>query len=382
MVLAMLSVLNPFSIGVFFPSMRAMQSEFGIDALTVQQLLTAYMIPYAAMSLVHGALSDALGRRTVVLTGLGTYVLVSLGSVMAQSFEAILAFRAVQGLTAGVGITVGRAVIRDLYDGREAQRLMSFVTILFGIAPAVAPVVGGWVHVLFGWRGVFAFLGTLSLLQLLMTWLLLPETHPIAARRPLHFRFLVRTSMGILANPRFHWLALCNGLLFATLWFYIGSAPAIVIDAWGRSETEFAYLFVPVIAGYMLGALISGRMAGRHSGDTQLRLSLVVTILAAVLATSVSLVPGTPIPAQQFAMGLIALGVQLGAPILTLRALDLYPDSRGAVSSLLAFVQLTAATVVLGIAPLLGRSLALICGCSLATALFAVGCARRFPKRA
>jgi drug resistance transporter, Bcr/CflA subfamily len=374
-VLAALSMLSPFSIDTFFPSMRAMQSEFGVDVLTVQQLLTVYMVPYAAMALVHGPLSDALGRRAVVLVGIAIYLVVSLGCMLAPSFESILAFRAVQGLTAGVGVTVGRAVIRDLYEGKEAQRLMSVVTMIFAVAPALAPVIGGWVHIAFGWRGVFGFLGLVSLLLLWTTWLFLPETHPEAARQPFRAGSLMRESARILVEPRFFWLAWSSGMLFAALWIYIGSAPAIVMDTWGRGETEFGALFFPVIGGFVLGALLSGRLAGRIEPQTQLWLSLGITGIAAVAATSIALVAEHAIVAQQCAMAFTALGVQLGAPVLTLRALDLHPRSRGAVSSLLAFVQLAIASVTLGVAPLLGAGIAPISVFSLACALGAVGSA-------
>jgi DHA1 family bicyclomycin/chloramphenicol resistance-like MFS transporter len=374
-VLAALSMLSPFSIDTFFPSLRAMQSEFGVDELTVQQLLTAYMIPYAMMALVHGPLSDALGRRAVVLVGIAIYLVVSLGCMLAPNFESILAFRAMQGLTAGVGVTVGRAVIRDLYEGKEAQRLMSVVTMIFGVAPALAPVIGGWVHIAFGWRGVFGFLAFVSLLLLWVTWLYLPETHPETARQPFRFGALVRESVRILVDPRFFRVAWGTGTLFAALWIYIGSAPAIVMDTWGRGETDFGALFFPVIGGFMIGAMLSGRLAGRIASQTQLRLSLGITGVAAVAATVTALVAEHAIIPQQCAMALTALGVQLGAPVLTLRALDLYPRSRGAVSSLLAFVQLTIASVTLGIAPLLGEGIAPINVFSLMCAVGAIACA-------
>lgn len=374
-VLAALSMLSPFSIDTFFPSMRAMQSEFGVDELTVQQLLTVYMVPYAAMALVHGPLSDALGRRIVVLVGIAIYLVVSFGCMLSPSFEWILAFRAVQGLTAGVGVTVGRAVIRDLYEGKEAQRLMSLVTMIFSVAPALAPVIGGWVHIGFGWRGVFGFLGCISVLLFWMTWLYLPETHPETERQPLRVGVLLRELARILVEPRFFWIAWAAGTLFAALWIYIGSAPAIVMDTWGRGETDFGVLFFPIIIGFILGAHLSGRLAGRIAPQKQLRLGLGITGAAAVAATVIGVFAPQAVIPQQCVIAVTAFGVQLGAPILTLRALDLHPRSRGAVSSLLAFVQLVIGSVTLGIAPLLGDGLAPINAFSLSCAFGAIVCA-------
>ncbi|HKQ84837.1 MAG TPA: multidrug effflux MFS transporter [Steroidobacteraceae bacterium] len=351
-VLAALSMLSAFSIDTFYPSLRAMQTEFDVDALVIQQLLTAYMVPYAAMSLVHGALSDAVGRRRVALVGLVVYVLASFSCVLAPNYGAILAFRAVQGLTAGVGMTIGRAVIRDLYEGHEAQRLMSIVMMVFGVAPAIAPVVGGWVHVAWGWRGVFGFLGLLSLALAVASYFYLPETHPREKRTALRPLVLIGVSAEIIRDSRFLWLALCNSALFATLWIYIGAAPRIVIDAWGLSETQFGMFFFPIIGGYIAGSLCSGRAAGRLRPQAQLQGSIAIAVLSSVLGCTMNLVLDTaPMLATQFTLATTAFSLQFGSPVLALKALDLYPRARGAVSSLLTFIQLTGATLVLAIAP-------------------------------
>jgi DHA1 family bicyclomycin/chloramphenicol resistance-like MFS transporter len=380
-VLALLAMLSPFSIDTFLPSLRAMQAEFAVSAFTIQHLLTAYMVPYAAMSLVHGSLSDAIGRRAVVIGGLSVYLLASLGCVFAPSFGSVIAFRAVQGLTAGVGIIVGRAVIRDLYEGRDAQRLMSAVTMLFGIAPAAAPVIGGWVHIAFGWRAVFAFLALLCILMLVLSHFALPETHPREKRTPLRPADLARTAVLIGQSHLFLWLALCNGALFATLWIYIGAAPAIVMGGWGLTESDFGALFFPFIGGYVFGALCSGSMAGRVRPDAQLFAGLSISAVAATMGCALGAALDTvPIVAQQLVIGATAAGAQLGAPVLTLKALDLYPAYRGSVSSLLAFVQLTGASIVLAVAPLIQRNLSMINFFSLGSALLAIACARRALK--
>ena len=347
-------MLSPFSLGTFFPSLRAMQAEFDVDALAIQQLLTAYMVPFAAMSLVHGALSDALGRRRIVLSGLVAYVLATLGCVLAPSYGALLVFRAVQGLTAGVGMTVGRAVIRDLYEGHEAQRLMSIVTMIFGIAPAIAPVIGGWVHIALGWRGVFGFLGLLGLVLAVVSHFYLPETHPREKRTALRPLVLIRTSRMIIRDSYFLWLALCNSALFATLWIYMGAAPGIVMDAWGLSETQFGLLFFPMIGGYIAGALCSGRAAGRLRPEAQLQGSLAIAMISGAFGSTMNLMfDPAPMLAVQFTIASTAFGVQFGAPVLALKALDLHPTTRGAVSSLMAFIQLTGASLVLAIAPVM-----------------------------
>src|SRR3984893_1670105 len=137
LLLAALSMAGPFSIDTFFPSFHAIAERFSISAWAVQQTLTVYMLPLSFMSLVQGPLSDAIGRRRVIVVGLAVYTVASIGCTLAPTFGTLLLFRAFQGTSAGVGMIVGRAVIRDLYEGPQAQKLLSLVTMIFAFAPAV-----------------------------------------------------------------------------------------------------------------------------------------------------------------------------------------------------------------------------------------------------
>jgi DHA1 family bicyclomycin/chloramphenicol resistance-like MFS transporter len=375
--LASLAMVSPFAIDTFFPSMRAMRAEFGVSELAIQQTLTAYLIPYAITSLLHGPLSDALGRRVVVLWCIGLFTLASVLCALAPDFATLLACRAMQGATAGAGWTVGRAVIRDLYEGPEAQRLMSAVTIIFSLAPAIAPVVGGWIHVGYGWRAVFWLLAVLGLALVLACYRLLPETHPPERRVPLHAGKLASASWRILRDTRFLLLTLCGSLHFVAVMIYIGSAPAIVLDLWGLRETQFAQLFVPVIGGFSLGAVLSGRIAGRLSPSRQIFAGLLLSGAMAAGSLLLNLAWGAPPRLlQQLGMFGTSLGVQLVFPPLTLQVLDLYPAWRGSVASVQSFVQLSIGSAVMGVvAPAVDGSMAGIVGVSAAAIAAALGLA-------
>lgn len=350
-VLAFLSMISPFSIDTFFPSFRAMQAEFNISDLSIQQTLTAYMLPYAFMSLVHGPLSDAFGRRVVVLWGITLYALASLACVFAPSFGALLAFRALQGMTAGTGLTVGRAIIRDLYEGPEAQRLMSAVTMIFSIAPAIAPLIGGWIHVALGWRAVFGFLTLLGFAVVFASWLKLPETLPPERRVPAGFASLAALSWRILRTREFVLIALAGGFNFGAVLAFVGSAPAIVLDNWKLGETQFHWLFIPIIGGFTIGAVLSGRMAGRLPQMQQVLLGFATTIGASGSAALLhALLPAPPpILVQQLLMTVGSIGVQLVFPVLTLRILDMFPANRGSAASVQTFIQLIVASMVIGV---------------------------------
>src|SRR5437899_5946113 len=156
--LAALAMLGPFSVDTYLPAFPNIQASLHTDALQVQQTLTAYMLSFAVMMLWHGALSDSFGRRNIILGSLAIFALATFGCAASHSIEYLWVFRVVQGVSAGAGAVIGRAIIRDLYADAAAARLLSLVTMIFSIAPAIAPILGGWIVKLLDWRAIFLFL--------------------------------------------------------------------------------------------------------------------------------------------------------------------------------------------------------------------------------
>ena len=373
-----LAMFGPFSIDTLFPAFPAMGAQFGADKLAMQQTISAYLIAYALMSLVHGPLSDAIGRRRVIIGGLSVFTVASVGCALSTDLSTLLAFRALQGLSAGVGLIVGRAVIRDVLHGDDAQRLMSQVSMIFGVAPAIAPIIGGWILGWSHWPAIFWFLVGFSLLLLAATWLMLPETHPAEARMRVAPRRLLRDYFAIFLNPRFQRLAAASTFNFAALFLYIASAPAFVLDLLrmnGRAlgEGDFGWFFVPTIGGMVLGAYVSGRAAGRISGEKLVSIGFGCSAVAMALNLGYNAWTDTPqVPWAIVPISLNAFGIALVFPIVTLAILDMYPRQRGAASSLQAFTSLVVASLVAGVvSPWLSNSaMALAVG---ATVLVALG---------
>jgi len=347
--LAALVMVSPFSVDTFYPSFPAIATEFALTDWQMQQTITIYMLPFALMTLVQGPLSDALGRRPVVLGGLLVYAAASVACVFAPSYGALLVFRALQGMSAGVGMAVGRAIVRDLHDGPQAQRLMSTITMIFGVAPAIAPVIGGWIHVLLGWRSVFGFMVVIGVLLAIVSYLRLPETHPPDRRVALHVGELASTVRVIASNPLFMLLAVVTGADLATILMFIGSAPAIVLKHWSLDATQFAYLFFPVIVGIVGGAFLSGRLAGRIPGDRQIAFGFGATIAGVSVSVALhALIDSPPLLIQQALIAMAAGGVQLVIPVLVLRMLDLFPDVRGSAASVQTCVMLALGAFCMG----------------------------------
>jgi DHA1 family bicyclomycin/chloramphenicol resistance-like MFS transporter len=336
-ILAALAMIGPFTIDTYLPSFPHIAADFSATPAQLQQTLSLYLFTTALMTLFHGTLSDSFGRRPVILCSLGVYILASVGCALASGLPQLLFWRAVQGLAAGAGIIVGRAIIRDSREGHEAQRLMSLVTMIFGIAPAIAPVIGGWLQGLAGWRLIFWFLAAFGACLMAATVLRLPETHPAAARQPFRAVVLMQNYWRLGRDAKLVLLCLTIAFNFAGFFLYVVSAPAVIYDLLGLGETDFAWLFVPGIGGVMIGAYLSGRSAKSVPPARAVGIGYAVMASAALLnlgycANWPPALPWTVLPVM-----LYTVGMSFAMPGASLLALDLFPRLRGMTSSLQGF---------------------------------------------
>lgn len=355
--LAAISTLGPFSIDTYLPSLEDIGASLAASPLAVQQTLTSYLLAFALMSLWHGAFSDAFGRRRVVLINLVLFGLASAGCAFATQVEHLWALRALQGMSAGAGTVLARAIVRDLFDGPAAQRLMSHITMVFALAPAIAPVIGGRLQAWFGWRSVFVFLVLMSVALLIACWRFLPETLPPARRQSLRPGPLARGYLHVMTSREF--LLACGGLSFnfAAFFLYVMSAPVFLMRHLGVPVTGFFWLFGPAMAGLLAGSWLSGRLAGRLTPSRTIARGYLAMGLAALvnLLICAFLPPG--LPWSVLPIPLFTLGMSLAMPSLTLLALDPFPERRGMAASCQMFLQSTMNGVLAGvIAPALWGS--------------------------
>ncbi|HYF58271.1 MAG TPA: multidrug effflux MFS transporter, partial [Burkholderiaceae bacterium] len=267
--LATLGMLGPFSIDTYLPAFAGIAASTGATPVQMQQTLSAYLFGFAFMNLFHGALADSFGRRPVVLVGVGAFAIASVGCALSTHIGALIAFRALQGLSTGAGWVVSRAVIRDLFPPTEAQRMMSQVTIYFGVAPALAPIVGGFLFVHADWHAIFWFLAAIGVALWVSVWRWLPESLDVAQRQPFEVRHLMRGYLELGSSPRFLLLALASGIPFNGMFLYVLSTPVFLGEVLQLEPQQFFWFFVLSIAGIMSGAYLSGRMAGRVKPSRQ-----------------------------------------------------------------------------------------------------------------
>lgn len=374
--LAALGMIGPFTINTVFPAFTRIGDEFGASDVVLQQLISVYLAAFAVMSVFHGPLSDALGRKRVMLTGLVIYIAAMLGAVFADSMGMLIVLRALQGMSAGAATIVSRVVVRDLFEGPAAQRLMAQVMMIFAVSPVVAPMLGGWLLLLGDWRWVFAGVGLYALAVMLLT-LRLPETHPPEARTPLRVRALLASLLHVGRSPMMLRIASASAFVFASQFLFVAGASLFVVNLLGLGEQDFWVLFVPLITGMLCGAWVVGRAAELIARSRLITIGFIGAVGATLLnLLLVSLAPpftgglGWSLLLAVCGPMLIAFTVALVFAPIQLEVLDLFPHERGAAASLGTFFGLILNAVLAGaIAPLVSSSLLTL---ALASAGFAM----------
>ncbi|MBP2402576.1 Sulfonamide resistance protein [Streptomyces netropsis] len=283
LVLGGLSALPPLSMDMYLPALPEVTDSLHSPAATVQLTLTACLMGMALGQLVVGPMSDKWGRRRPLLAGMVIYVLATAVCAVAPTAELLIAFRLIQGLAGAAGIVIARAVVRDLYDGVAMARFFSTLMLVSGVAPVIAPVIGGQVLRLTDWRGVFVVLTVVGILLTLVVWRRLDETLPPGRRQTGGLGEALRTMRGLLADRVFTGYMLSGGFAFAALFAYISASPFVVQDIYGASPQTFSLLFGVNSIGLVLVGQINGKvLVGRVSLDKALAAGLAVVTLASV----------------------------------------------------------------------------------------------------
>jgi MFS transporter, DHA1 family, multidrug resistance protein len=334
-----LSMLGQFAIATYLPAFSVMAQALHASPTQVQQSLSAYLLPFALMIPWHGAISDAIGRRRMILAGNVLFTIGSLMCAAAPTLSLLYAGRALQGVSAGVGVVIGRAMVRDVFDGTHAQKIMALVAMIFALAPALAPICGGWLLLWTGWRSIFIFLAILSASLVVVSWFFVPETLPPSRRHRLDPAPLARAYATLLTKPRFVALALANAAVNLGIYLYVLAAPAFVVKHLGLGEQSFGYLFVPIVLGLIAGAAVAHRIAGKGSPARSVILGHLVMVVAGVINIGVNAMHASPLPWDLVALPIFGLGMMLTQPSLQVMALDCFPERRGLASSCYVTVQ-------------------------------------------
>nr|WP_234315108.1 Bcr/CflA family multidrug efflux MFS transporter [Streptomyces globisporus] len=338
LVLGGLTALPPLSMDMYLPALPEVTGALRAPAATVQLTLTACLAGMALGQLVVGPMSDKWGRRRPLLAGMAVYVLATAVCALAPTAELLIGFRLLQGLAGAAGIVIARAVVRDLYDGVEMARFFSTLMLISGVAPIIAPLIGGQILRLTDWRGVFHVLTVIGALLTLVVWRFLHETLPPERRHEGGVGQALRTMRGLLADRVFTGYMLTGGLAFAALFAYISASPFVVQEIYGASPQTFSLLFGLNSVGLVAVGQINGKLlVGRVSLDKALGCGLGVILLAAVALTLMTTGVLGEVGLAPIAAGLFVLmsAMGLAMPNTNAQALMRTPHAAGSASALL-----------------------------------------------
>lgn len=347
-VLAALAALAPFAIDTYLPAFHVMGAYLAATDVQIQQSLTFYLLPYAAMTLWHGAISDEIGRITTIKWGLGVFVLASIGCAFAPNVETLWLFRALQGASGGAGNTVARAMVRDLFEGAQAQRVMATVQMLFGIAPAIAPIIGGFllgIH----WQAIFVFLAIYAALTLWAAVRFLPETMPPEKRLKLSPRNVLASYKTIFSDAEFAKLCIAIGANFSAFFLYVLSSPVFLGKHLGLTPQQYGYLFVPTVTGMIFGSFLAKYVAGKYASRKVVKVSYAWMLTIVCINLTICYTQPVGLLVNILPVALYNIGMAMSMPILSLAALDRHPKIRGTAASGQAFIQMLLSTVSAGL---------------------------------
>jgi DHA1 family bicyclomycin/chloramphenicol resistance-like MFS transporter len=339
--LVAMSAVSSGSLNILVPAIPGLVNKFATDPASVQLTLSIYIMGLAVAQPIFGPLSDRLGRRPVVLMGLGLATLASTAAVFAGSIAGLIGARLVQSLGASTGQTISRAIIRDLYERERAASMIGLVTSVVVFVPMMAPLVGGVLDTLFGWESIFIAVAIISAAVFLWAVIELPETRfaSLAPGQQSHFRSDVRALFG---SPRFFGFALCAGLGSAPFFSFLGGAPYAVIDMLGRSSAEYGLWFILPSFGFMAGNFLVARLSGRYTIHVLIWWGIAATIAGCLINIFVYvMLPGWEMATLFIPQVLIGMGNGLLLPTSVAGAVSIRPQVAGTASGLTGFIQMS-----------------------------------------
>ena len=348
LILASLTALAPFAIDTYLPAFHVMEIDLSTNSNYIQQTLTFYLIPYTFMTIFHGAISDSIGRIKTIKYGLTLFIIGSIGCALSTSIEMLWISRILQGMGGGAGNVVARAMVRDLYSGAMAQKVMATVQIIFGIAPAIAPMVGGLL-LNFNWQSIFIFLVIYSILITFFSTRFLPETVDEKDRLPFNMHSVLTRYKNLLIDNNFIFLVLAVSFNFSAFFLYVLASPIFLVDHLGLNSSQFGYLFIPTVTGMILGSFISKRTAGIVSPDKLLKFAYTWMFLIASVNVFFCYFFQNILWINIGFVALYNVGMASAMPLISIKALDCFPKARGTAASGQAFSQMFISSIVAGI---------------------------------
>ena len=342
LLLGLITAVGPFAIDIYLPALPTLGTSLGASPAAVQMSLTVFFMIVGVCQLFYGPISDVFGRKPPIYAGLVIFALGSVGCALAPSIEVLIVFRVLQAFGACAGMVIPRAIVRDLYTGHEAARLMALFMLVMSVSPILAPLAGSLVISLWSWREVFAVLAVVAVACLVMTILQLPETHPAERRMNKTLGTAFGSYGALLRDPVFTGLSVVSGFGLATFFVFIGSAPFVYIEHYGLTPTQFSLGFALNAASFFAMSQLTARLSARFGLAPLIRWSVVaVAAIMALLAATTLWVDSLPVMMTLLFIGFGFLGLLL--PAAGVLSLEDHGAVAGSASALLGAIQMITA---------------------------------------
>ncbi|WP_348739837.1 multidrug effflux MFS transporter [Pseudomonas rhodesiae] len=348
LLLGLITAIGPFAIDSYLPALPTLGASLHASPAAVQMSLTVFFIVIGVCQLFYGPISDVFGRKPPIYAGLMIFAVGSIGCALAPTIEVLIAFRAMQAFGACAGMVVPRAIVRDLYTGHEAARLMSLLMLVMSVSPILAPLAGSLVISLWSWREVFAVLAVVAVLCLVMTVLQLPETHPAERRLGKTLGSAFSSYGGLLRDPVFMGLSLVCGFGLATFFVFIGSAPFVYIEHFGLTPTQFSLAFALNAASFFAMSQLTARLSARFGLAPLIRGSVIgVAVVMSLLAITTLWSGNLALMMSLLFIGFGFLGLLL--PAAGVLSMEDHGAVAGSASALLGAIQMITGAVCMSL---------------------------------
>jgi DHA1 family bicyclomycin/chloramphenicol resistance-like MFS transporter len=340
--LTALTALGPVSTDFYLPSLPSIARYFAVGEAQAQLTLSAFLAGFAIAMLIYGPLSDRFGRKPVLIGALIIFSLASIGCALAGSIEQLILARTLQAIGAGAGPVICRAMVRDVFGAGGASRVLSYLAAAMALAPAVGPIMGGFLEDSFGWRSIFWVIALYGVIGFGAVILLLPESHP-PGNRVSHGPISMLLTFGmLLRHRRYIGFVLCQTFSYSGIFCFISGSSFVFIDILGVAPKHFGWCFAVFVIGYMVGTILSARLTHRIGIDGMVRLGSTLALAATILLVGITLVQQS-IPGLLVPLALYMVGIGMASPNSQAGAIGPFPQAAGAASSLLGFLQMSVA---------------------------------------
>jgi DHA1 family bicyclomycin/chloramphenicol resistance-like MFS transporter len=341
-----LVAFGPMSTDMYLASLPALTQALHTDVAAAQATLSAFLVGFALSHLAYGPLSDRFGRRPVLLAGVALYVGASVACALAQTIDGLIAARFVQALGAGSGPVLARAVVRDVHGRERAATVLAYMGTAMGIAPIVAPILGGYLTAAFGWRANFVALTGFGAALLAAVWTGLEETNRRRDAHAIRPGRIAANYLGLLRRVDYLSYVGVATCIYGGLFAFISGSSFVLIDWLGVSAEHFGYAFATVVLGYVTGTFLAGRFSRRLGSDRMIRIGTAVCALAGAALVALALLGAAAVWAIVGPMFVYMVGTGVVLPNAAAGAVGPFPEKAGAASALLGFLQMTVSSGV------------------------------------